>query len=107
MSFVFSFPFERLVLENPQEPEFSSCVTYVRQFIPIPIIETPASLEPNSEPTEHAAILLDYKLPHIAYTTKLTDSEICFREANFKKNEETFRCLSLDAPEIRGYYFPD
>ena len=89
------------------EVKFPSCVTYVRQFLPLPKIRTPADIEPNAPCEKGAALLLDYNEPHIAYITKVSNSELCLREGNFKKGKETFRCISISDPHIRGCWFPN
>lgn len=84
-----------------------SCVKYVRSLgLPIPPIQTPKDLEPNSEPRPGAAILLDYNLAHIALVTSYKEGEVCFTESNFKEGKITNRCLPEDAEEIRGFWYP-
>ena len=74
---------------------------------PLPKMNTPADLEPNAPCRDGAALLMKYKVDHIAFVTSLTDTHICIREANYKPNQETFRCLPLDDKAIRGCYFPN
>lgn len=100
-------PIERVESLIPS-PILTSCVKYARQFLPIPLIRTPADLEPNAEPREGAAILLSYpKAEHIAVVSSVTLDEVCFHESNYRRGELSSRCLKRDAPEIRGYWFPN
>lgn len=70
-------------------------------------MRTPADLEPNAEPRAGAAILMQYgAVHHIGVVTSVDDTQVCLREANYKRNQETFRCLDLTDSEIRGYWFP-
>lgn len=65
-------------------------------------MRTPADLEPNTECSPGAAIFMEYNgLHHIAIVTSVSDTEYCIREANYKAGQETFRCISKDAEELR------
>lgn len=91
-----------------ENPVFTSCVKYARQFLPIPLIHTPGDLVPNSEVTIGGAILLVYgETHHIAIVSSFSLDQVCFHESNYRRGELSSRCVPLDAKEIRGYWYPN
>ena len=103
-------PIVELVIEPIVEPKIDpvacSCVKYIAQFIKLPPIHTPAELEPNATLWEAKAVLLDYKLPHIALIEKIDNRGIMIKESNFKKCAYGTRWLKFNDKHIRGFYRP-
>lgn len=104
-------PLPKIEITEPKKEVYDdkncSCVVYVRERgLPLPPIYTPNDLEPNAEARPGAAILLDYNEPHIGFVTSSDGSQVCFDEANFRRCQMTHRCIPIDDPVIRGYWFP-
>ncbi len=94
-------------INEPEPPQDCSCVKYARSHIPdLPPMRTPDDLEPNSPPFVGAAVLLDYKLAHIAVITEIRDDGYMITEANYKPCEITERFLPWDNAHLRGFYHP-
>lgn len=88
-----------------------SCVVYARSRLPdLPRINTPADLKPNQDtPVPGYAILLAYKLAHIAIIEETTPEGILISEVNYSREEvcqTTMRLIRWTDPAIRGYYHP-
>ena len=81
-----------------------SCVLFVATKLKLPPIHTPADLEPNTNMWEAKAVLLDYKLPHIAYVEKIDNEGIWVHESNFKKCQIGRRIIQFNNPAIRGFW---
>ena len=95
------------VIEKPQyDPAACSCVIYLAQKLSLPPIRTPAELQPNTTMKTGVAILLDYKLPHIAYVEKIDNRGILVSESNFKKCAYGSRWIKFNDTSIRGFYKP-
>lgn len=90
----------------PPDPVACSCVLYAAQFIKLPPIRTPADLEENSTLWEAKAVLLDYKLPHIAVIEKITNDGIVVRESNFKACTVSIRLIDFNDKHLRGFWKP-
>lgn len=98
---------EEEIIKEPIIKECFSCVEFVRRYIPdLPIIESPADLNPNSTPCIDCAILMDYNgVPHIAYSVKISSDGVFFEDCNREvphKKSEGF--ILWDAKEFRGFY---
>ena len=91
---------------EPPKPtaEDCSCVIHAGRYINLPPIHTPADLEPNSDMWSAEAVLLDYRLPHIAVIEKIDNDGIWVHESNFKKCQTGRRIIPFNNSAIRGFW---
>ena len=103
-------------LEAPQNDEYRnsrgecSCVTYSRTRLPnLPRIYTPADLSPNTEAAVGVAVLLKYKVAHIAIVEEIHPEGVFVSEVNFTRKEScqiTGRMILWTDPALRGFFRP-
>lgn len=85
----------------------SSCVKYVRLYIPdLPRIVDPSHLDPNTDPAVGTAALFTYNEPHIAVVTAMSPTGIWVIESNFHHGKVGERFVPWTAKELRGFYLP-
>lgn len=106
--------FERTVqipIPEPEQPKYKplcrpQCVEFVRSKIPsLPIMRTPADIQPNSKPQKGCAVLLDYN--HIGYIPLITSEGIFVQHTNSDFNcgyREDF--YPWGSKHIRGFWCP-
>lgn len=91
-------------IKKPPTAEECSCVIHAARYINLPPMTTPADIEPNSDMWSAEAVLLNYKLPHIAVIEKIDNEGIWVHESNFKKCKIGRRVIPFNNPAIRGFW---
>ncbi len=92
-----------------QIPQYCSCVSYVRNFIPsLPHMDAVwfATL-PRSTPAVGRVAIFNYSgVYHVAYIESLGDTGFTVREANFKPCEKDRRFIEWNDDALVGFWAP-
>ena len=90
-------------------PQYCSCVSYVRQYIPsVPHVDAWVfPTFPRSAPAVGEVAMFNYSgIFHVAYISQIRGEGFEIQEANFHSCQKGTRFISWDDPHLVGFWKP-